>query len=174
VIFHATRNFSAMRFPARKNAIRFASLIVPYIFVVMVAGTLAPSILRAQQVEGYKDARVEAAKILARTMFNPEFRTKSFRGGEWLGNGDYYLAIENSAGTPGGTDIVRYATSTGARDIFIAASKMIPAGAKTPLTVESYKISPDGKRILILQTQRRCGARTLAAIIGCWISLPTN
>ena len=112
------------------------------------------AVLPEQQVEPYKDARVEAAKILARTMNNPEFRVRGFRGGAWLGNGDYYLAIENSKETPGGTDIVRYATSTGARDIFIAASKMIPAGAKTPLTVEGYKISPDGKRVLIFTNSR--------------------
>ena len=68
-------------------------------------------------------------------MFSPEFRTKGFRGGAWLGNGDY-LAIENSAATPGGTDIVRYATATGARDIFIPASKMIPP-TFTPLTSET-------------------------------------
>src|ERR1700678_3776351 len=123
--------------------------------ICMAVAFFAPFAARAgQQVEPYKDARVEAAKILARTMNNPEFRVRGFRGGAWLGNGDFYLAIENSKETPGGTDIVRYATSTGARDIFIAASKMIPAGAKTPLTVEGYKISPDGKRVLIFTNSR--------------------
>ncbi len=89
------------------------------IFALIAVGIIAPSILRAAGQAGpYKDQRVEAAKLLARTMNNPEFRMKGFRGGAWLGNGDYYLAIENSKDTPGGTDIVRYATSTGARDIY--------------------------------------------------------
>ena len=136
---------------ARRGGIRLAITIG----LGMAVAFFAPFVVRAgQQVEPYRDARVEAAKILARTMNNPEFRTRGFRGGAWLGNGDYYLAIENSKDTPGGTDIVRYATSTGARDIFIAASKMIPAGAKTPLTVEGYKISPDGKRVLIFTNSR--------------------
>ncbi len=100
------------------------------IFAMVAATVIAPSVLRAQQVEPYKDPRVDAAKILARTMNNPEFRTRGFRGGAWLGNGEYYLAIENSTATPGGTDIVRYATATGARDIFIAAAKMIPPAQK--------------------------------------------
>ena len=135
----------------RRGGIRLAMMIG----IGVAVAFFAPFAARAgQQVEPYKDARVEAAKILARTMNNPEFRVRGFRGGAWLGNGDYYLAIENSKETPGGTDIVRYATSTGARDIFIAASKMIPAGAKTPLTVEGYKISPDGKRVLIFTNSR--------------------
>ena len=125
------------------------------IFALLALGIIAPSILRAAgQAAPYKDPRADAAKLLARTMNNPEFRVKNFRGGAWLGNGDFYLAIENSKDTPGGTDIVRYAASTGARDIYIAASKMIPAGAKTPLNVESYKFSADGKRVLIFTNSK--------------------
>jgi dipeptidyl-peptidase-4 len=147
----ATRNNWGMEMIGRRGGVRLATMIG----IGFAAALFAPFAAHArQQVEPYKDARVEAAKILARTMNNPEFRTRGFRGGAWLGNGDYYLAIENSKETPGGTDIVRYATSTGARDIFIAASKMIPAAARTPLTVEGYKISPDGKRILIFTNSR--------------------
>src|ERR1700684_4739968 len=54
--------------------------------------------------------RESAAKLVAHTMANPEFRAKTFRGGEWLGNGDFYLDLEPSA-TAGGTDIVRYPTA---------------------------------------------------------------
>src|SRR5208282_5561325 len=92
--------------------------------------------------------RESAAKIVARTVSNKEFRPKTFQGGEWLGNGDSYLALEPSA-TQGGTDIVRYQTSTGARDIFLAADRLIPAGTKTPLPIEDYRISPDGRQILV-------------------------
>jgi dipeptidyl-peptidase 4 len=92
--------------------------------------------------------RESAAKLVARTMANPEFRPKTFRGGEWLGSGDFYLDLEPSA-TAEGTDIVRYQTATGARDIFVAAIRLIPAGEKTPLAVEDYKISPDGQQVLV-------------------------
>ena len=37
-------------------------------------------------------------------MFNPDLRPRTFRGGQWFGNGDSYLALEPSS-TPGGTDI---------------------------------------------------------------------
>src|SRR5215475_4261283 len=62
--------------------------------------TAGPSIAQAQ-------LRESAAKLIARTMGNPEFRPKSFRGGEWLGNGDSYLDIEPST-SGSGSDIVKY------------------------------------------------------------------
>src|SRR5271155_1000528 len=94
------------------------------------------------------DQREAAAKLLAQTINNPEFRVKSFHGGEWEGSGDAYLAIEASAdGT--GSDIVRYQTATGAREVLVAAARLVPAGSKEPLALEEYKISPDGHMVLV-------------------------
>lgn len=101
----------------------------------------------------HADQRESAAKLLARTMFNPEFRPKTFRGGEWFGHGDSYLALEPSS-TPNGTDIVRYQTATGARDILVAASRLVPAGAKDPLSVEDYSFSADGKLLLFFTNSK--------------------
>ena len=86
-------------------------------------------------------------------MFNPEYRVKTFRGGEWFGNGDSYLALEPSS-TPGGTDIVRYQTATGAREILVAASRLIPPGEKSPLPIESYSFSNDGKQLLVFTNSK--------------------
>lgn len=104
-------------------------------------------------VAAHANQRESAAKLLARTMFNPEFRPKTFRDGEWFGNGDSYLALEPSS-TPNGTDIVRYQTATGARDILVAASRLVPAGAKDPLPVEEYSFSADGKLLLIFTNSK--------------------
>src|SRR5690242_4409800 len=94
-----------------------------------------------------------AARTIARTMGNPEFRPKTFRGGTWFGSGDAYLDIRPSAsGT--GSDIVKYETATGAREVFVAASRLIPTGEKTPLNVEEYSISPDGHRVLIFTNSK--------------------
>jgi dipeptidyl-peptidase-4 len=154
-MFGAARKCRSIEFAGRKNATRFAKLSALSVFAMIAAAIVGPFVSRvAGQNDASKDPREAASKLLARTMSSPEFRPKGFRGGAWLGNGEYYLAIENSKDTPGGTDIVRYATATGARDIFIAAAKMIPAGAKAPLTVESYKFSPDGKRVLIFTNSR--------------------
>src|SRR5438105_4017301 len=112
----------------------------------ILAGLAVPSVAQAQ-------LRESAAELIARTMGNPEFRPKSFRGGTWFGNGDAYLDIEPSAsGT--GSDIVKYQTATGARGIFVAASRLIPAGEKTPLDVEDYSISADGNRVLVFTNSK--------------------
>ena len=94
------------------------------------------------------DERESAARLIAHLMASGEFRPKTFRGGEWLGNGDYYLALEPTAAGEG-VDIVRYQTSTGARDILISASRLIPTGAKTPLDLEDYAFSADGQQLLV-------------------------
>jgi dipeptidyl-peptidase-4 len=99
------------------------------------------------------DQREAAAKLLARTMNNPEFRLKSFRGGVWQGSGDSYLALEPAAsGT--GNDIVRYQTATGQKEILVAAARPTPTGEKAPLAIENYKMSPDGHKVLVFTNSK--------------------
>jgi hypothetical protein len=77
------------------------------VFPVAALTALGIAAVYAVPVGASGDEREPAAKLVARTMFNPEFRVKTFHGGEWLGNGDFYLAIE-AAASGGGSDIVRY------------------------------------------------------------------
>ncbi len=44
--------------------------------------------------------------------------------------------------------------STGARDILVAANRLIPAGEKTPLAVEKYTISSDGNQVLVFTNSK--------------------
>ena len=119
----------------------------------LVLVVFAAVVVAATPPNSVADQREAAAKLLARTMFNPEFRPKTFRGGEWLGSGDSYLALEPSA-IPGGTDIVRYQTVSGAREISVPASRLVPAGDKKPLAIESYAFSSDGKQLLIFTNSK--------------------
>lgn len=118
----------------------------PFSAGALIAFSVAAAIAVPLAARG--DERESAAKLVARTMASPEFRVKTFRGGEWLGNGDYYLALEPSA-SAGGSDIVRYQTATGAREILVAADRLIPAGEKKPLQVEHYTMSSDSQRVLV-------------------------
>jgi dipeptidyl-peptidase 4 len=102
----------------------------------------------ATSLATYADQRESARELLARTMFNPDFRPKSFHGGEWFGDGSSYLALEPSPSGQG-TDIVRYQTAAGARDILIPASRLVSQGATNPLDIEEYSFSPDGHQLLI-------------------------
>jgi dipeptidyl-peptidase 4 len=119
------------------------------------AALIAFSIVMAIAVpcSAHAQLRESAAKLIAHTMGNPEFRVKSFRGGTWLGNGDSYLDLEPSP-SGAGSDIVRYQTATGAREILVAADRLIPSGEKTSLAVEEYHMSPDGHRVLVFTNSK--------------------
>jgi dipeptidyl-peptidase 4 len=102
----------------------------------------------------YADERESAKRLLERTMFSPEFRPKSFHGGEWFGDGDYYLALEPAASGQG-IDIVRYQTVSGARDILVPASRLIPSDEQKPLDIADYRFSSDGKQLLIFTNSQK-------------------
>lgn len=118
----------------------------------LIAASIVVGVLAAPP-SAYAQLRESAAKLIARTMGNPDLRPKSFRGGEWFGNGDSYLDLEPSA-SGSGSDIVKYQTSTGAREILVAADKLIPSGEKTPLDVESYSMSSDGHKVLVFTNSK--------------------
>jgi hypothetical protein len=142
-MIHAKMGSGAARRPANvKDWFSIAGLVGLTIAITIAAplGTFA-------------DQRESAAKLLARTMSNPDFRPKSFRGGAWFGSGDSYLALEPSA-NGAGSDVVRYQTATGAREILVAADRLIPAGEKAPLAVENYWMSPDGHRVLVFTNSK--------------------
>ena len=137
-MFDAGHGYCVRRRTPRANKFSASAALILF----SIAGAIAaPPAVRAQEREA-------AAKLVARTMANPEFRPKTFRGGEWLGNGDFYLALEPAA-TGEGIDIVRYQTATGARDILVPANRLIPAGGKRPLPIEDYAFSADGRQLLV-------------------------
>ena len=82
---------------------------------------------------------------------SPEFRSGSFGPLAWLSDGTGYTTLERPAGRRpgGGRDIIRYDVETGARVILVPASRLVPAGDSTPLDVEDYTWSADGRRLLI-------------------------
>jgi len=142
MVYSAWTSRAASRAARAKHRLRSAFLMA----ACLVTATATPP-------SAYGQLRESAAKLIARTMGNPEFRPKSFRGGTWFGNGDFYLDLEPSASGPG-VDIVKYATATGTREIFVPAERLIPAGEKTPLLIEDYSLSPDGHRVLVFTNSK--------------------
>src|SRR5688572_25760251 len=84
-----------------------------------------------------------------------EFRSGSFGPLAWLSDGTGYTTLERSAGRRGGRDIVRYDVETGARVIMVPATRLIPPGDSTPLDVEEYTWSADGRRLLIFTNSQQ-------------------
>ena len=73
-------------------------------------------------------------------------------GGRWVDGGAGYAAVER---TPdGATELVRYDTATGRRDILMTAAQLTPPALGTPLQVSDYAIAADGRRMLFATNGR--------------------
>ena len=73
---------------------------------------------------------------------------------EWQNDGDIYTILEPPANKKG-MDIVAYDTASGKRTVLIAALQLIPAGAKEPLSIDSYSWSKDRKKLLIFTNTKK-------------------
>jgi dipeptidyl-peptidase-4 len=97
----------------------------------------------------------ETHQFFHRLFASEEFEAKTFGPARWLEGGASYTTVEPSTGIAGGKDIVRYVTATGERSVLVAASQLIPAGAKTPLAIEDYSWSTDMSRLLVYTNSKR-------------------
>jgi len=86
---------------------------------------------------------------------SPEFRGGSLPSLAWLSDGVGYTALEPAAGGKAGQDIVRYDVETGLKTILVPAARLVPAGDSTPLEIEEYSWSADGRRLLIFTNSRQ-------------------
>jgi dipeptidyl-peptidase-4 len=76
------------------------------------------------------------------------YAAPQFGPARWLPDGTAYAIVERPAGATG-SEIARYDAVTGARTVLVDASRLVPEGRKTPLDIEDYAWSPDGRRLLI-------------------------
>src|SRR5499427_1809111 len=82
------------------------------------------------------------------------YRAQALNALKWEAGGKGYLVLEDS-GKGEAQDIVRYDAATGQRSILVAASKLVPTGAATPLVVEDFEVSPDKQKILLFTNTAR-------------------
>ena len=88
------------------------------------------------------------------------FASTEFRGGSltalvWLSDGSGYTTLERAVGGKAGQDLVRYDAETGLKTILVPAARLVPPGDTTPLNVEEYSWSADGRRLLIFTNSRQ-------------------
>lgn len=84
-----------------------------------------------------------------------EFAAERFGPARWLEDGSGYTTLEKSTAEPEGRDIVRCDPETGDQHVLVSARSLIPSGKKTPLVVEDYIWSRDGRKILIFTNSVR-------------------
>ena len=112
--------------------------------VAFVAPLGSPPLAVAQRA-----ANDSSLLTVDRIFASPEFRVGSFGPLAWLSDGDAYTTLERPADNKPGRDLVRYDAETGLRTILVPASRFVPQGDSTPLEIEEYRWSADGRKLLI-------------------------
>ncbi len=85
---------------------------------------------------------------------NHTYSPKRFGPVKWYINGDGYTSLEQSADKQG-TDIVLYQTKSGAREILVSASLLVPQGKDKPLWINNYQFSKDGNYLMVFTNTKR-------------------
>jgi dipeptidyl-peptidase-4 len=124
---------------------------IPARLVLLVGVALAAASVSAQQ----NDRRVALDDQLGRIFVSSEYSVPRFGPARWLPDGTAYTTVEKSAERADAWDIVRYEAATGARSIVLAGTRLVPPGASTPLGIDNYAWSPDGKRLLIFTNTKK-------------------
>ena len=116
--------------------------------LALAAVVLLAAPMPAQQ---FPDSALTVQRIFAA----PDFFAASFRGARWRPGMDAYTRLERSASNPEWRDLVQYDAASGQRTVVLTASRLIPRGESTPIDVEDYDWSPDGKRLLVYTNSAR-------------------
>jgi dipeptidyl-peptidase 4 len=119
------------------------------IALLIVLVSLCASASYAQQPATQTDPSV----LTLNNLFT--FRTQFPNALKWEADGKGYLALEPAAAKGDAQDIVRYDAASGQRSILIAADKLMPSGAATPLVVEEFEVSPDKTKVLLFTNSER-------------------
>jgi dipeptidyl-peptidase-4 len=109
---------------------------------------LSALLLVALALPGAAIAQDSSVLTLERIFASREFQSDFFGPARWLADGSGYSTVEVSRSVRG-LDIVKYDPSTGGRQVLVPASRLVPAGASTPLIVEDYEWSDDGGKLLV-------------------------
>ena len=120
-----------------------------FALIVLALWIAAPAAAAAQ------DKPADPVLTLERVFAGREFAAERFGPARWMQDGESYTALEPSAETKGGRDLVRYQAKGGQRQVLVSASKLVPPGASNPLTIEDYSWSLDGRILIIFTNSKR-------------------
>jgi dipeptidyl-peptidase-4 len=93
---------------------------------------------------------------LDRIFSSDEFKPEQLGQVRWLPDQPAYLRLEADSGAPPGVrSLVRYDAASGKAEVLVPASRLIAPGDSTPLAIEDYELSPDGKRVLLFTNSKK-------------------
>ena len=91
--------------------------------------------------------RAGVDRQLGRIFQDGAYDPPAFGPARWMADGTAYTTVE--ATSTGGTDLVRYDATTGARSVLVASARLVPAGSTAPLALRDYAWSTDGAKLLV-------------------------
>jgi len=100
-------------------------------------------------------AQDDSQLSLERIFTNREFQPDRFGRSRWIDSGDGYTTLEASTRHPQYSDIVRYETESGNKEVIVGAASLIPKGGEDPLRIENYEWSDDKSNLLIYTNSKR-------------------
>jgi len=124
-------------------------------FALLLALALCATTVSAQKTEPKPLPSDPLQARLARIFDRKEFEAKKFGPFRWMENGKAYTTLEPVAGSQDAKDLVRYDSATGARRVLVPASRLVPAGSTSPLVLEDYAWSDDGKKLLLFANAKK-------------------
>lgn len=105
---------------------------------------------------GQQDARIQALDAQIGRIFNEQaYAVPRFGPARWLPDGTGYTTVEPAAPGGGGSDIVRYDATSGARQVLVAGTRLVSPGATAPLSIADYAWSEDGRHLLVFTNTRK-------------------
>jgi len=117
------------------------------LLVVLVGSVLAVGHAQQPSTATALDAQID------RIFRDHAYQAPRFGPARWLPDGSAYAIVEDAAA--GGSEIVKYDAASGARTVLVAASRLVPQGASTPLDIDDYAWSDDGRRLLIFTNTKK-------------------
>ena len=123
----------------------------------------APKIFLALLLFGIQSGLAQTAQpatdpsrlTLDRIFASSEFQPERFGGFRWLKDGESYAKLEPSEKVKGAMDLVRYQIATDKRDVLLSAQQLSPPSETTPLAIDGYQWSADGKRALVYANSKK-------------------
>lgn len=97
--------------------------------------------------------RAGVDRQLGRIFQDGAYDPPAFGPARWMADGTAYTTVE--AAPSGGTDLVRYDATTGARSVLVASARLVPPGATAPLALRDYAWSTDGTKLLVFTNSVR-------------------
>jgi dipeptidyl-peptidase-4 len=96
-----------------------------------------------------------AALTLDRLFGSREFSSERFGPARWMKDGESFTTLEPNAEIANARDLVHYTAASGARRVLVSATRLVPAGASAPLSIEDYAWSADGTVLLVFTNSKK-------------------